>query len=328
MRVLAIQLKRIGDLVLTTPAIAAWKTAHPHAHLALAVDAGCAALLPLIDGPDAAIVFGKGQGWAPWQQVLAGGFDAVLDFTGTDRSAAIALLSRAHTRATFSWVRRKGWRSLAYGAFAESHVRERHTADHYLDLLGAVGVECEPMAPRLRLPPAAEKSAPFALLHAGSARPEKYWLAERWAAVARHVIRAHRLPVKLSAGPDPAERAHVREILDAAGDASTAIEIVAPGDIERFASEIAAASLVVSTDTSALHLAAAFERPQLALFGPTNPFHWRPRHQGALVISAARPHGPLEDFEPRMKGAPMERISTTVVCRAIDALLSKSLRAT
>ena len=78
----------------------------------------------------------------------------------------------------------------------------------------------------------------------------------------------------------------------------------------------------MSCDTAAVHLAAAFQRPQVALFGPTNPFHWRPRHERAAVISAAKPDAPLTNFDPRMKGAPMDRISTAVVCRAIDALLA------
>jgi hypothetical protein len=54
----------------------------------------------------------------------------------------------------------------------------------------------------------------------------------------------------------------------------------------------------------------------------TNPFHWRPRHERALVISAAHPEGPLREFAPRMKGAPMAAISTQVVIHATDALLA------
>jgi len=81
------------------------------------------------------------------------------------------------------------------------------------------------------------------------------------------------------------------------------------------------ASFVVSCDTAIVHFAAAFERPQVALFGPTNPFHWRPRHARAVVLSAAHPHAPLREFTPRMQGAPMERISTALVNDAIATLL-------
>ncbi len=79
----------------------------------------------------------------------------------------------------------------------------------------------------------------------------------------------------------------------------------------------------MSCDTAVVHLAAAFRVRQIALFGPTNPFHWRPLHDRAIVISAAQPEAPLTQFHPRMKGAPMDRISSEVVIRAIDDLLAR-----
>ena len=41
--------------------------------------------------------FGRGRGFAPWQQVLTGGWDVCLDFTGNDRSALATVLSRARS---------------------------------------------------------------------------------------------------------------------------------------------------------------------------------------------------------------------------------------
>ncbi|MEQ1862190.1 MAG: glycosyltransferase family 9 protein [Chthoniobacteraceae bacterium] len=309
MRILALQLKRIGDLVLTTPALAALKSL-PDANITLGVHAGTAGLLPAIEHCDSAIVFGGG--WTPWQQTLTGRFDVVLDFTGTDRSALAAFAARARRRITFEWVRRKRLRALAHNEFVESSVRERHTADHYLDLLQPLGIEGASAEPVLRSP---GKAAPqdYAVLHPGTARAEKNWLAERWGDVARHLSERHGLKVVVTSGPDPSERAHALQIQPA---------IHTPADLCAFAALLARARIVVSCDTAAVHLAAAFQRPQVALFGPTNPFHWRPRHERAAVISAAKPDAPLTSFDPRMKGAPMDGISTAVVCRAIDALLA------
>jgi ADP-heptose:LPS heptosyltransferase len=335
MRILALQLKRIGDLVLTTPALAALRAAHPKAHLTLAVHASTAGLLPMIGGIDSAVVFGPGRGWAPWQQVLTGRFDAVLDFTGTDRSALAAAISRAPRRVAFEWLRTKRLRALAFGEFVESSVRERHTVDHYLDLAGPLLAKgCAGARPVLRAPEGdAGRAAarPAAVLHPGTARPEKYWLVERWAEVGRHLIERHGLPIVITTGPDPFEQEHAAAIQSEIGSAAGTLHgargdnqpstMLHPPDLTAFASLLAVAPLVVSCDTAAVHLAAAFERPQVALFGPTNPFHWRPRHERAVVISAANPSEPLTEFSPRMKGAPMDRISTEAVCRAIDSLL-------
>jgi ADP-heptose:LPS heptosyltransferase len=367
MRILALQLKRIGDLILTTPTLAALRAVWPEAHIALAVSEGCAALLPAIPHIDTTIVFGRGRGFAPWQQAITGPWDLCLDFTGNDRSALATALSRAKQRATFAWVRRNKVRSLAYSCFVDSPVRDRHTADHYLDLVsaflpasaGSVRESCalEPSAqrepvvrkihgltrlpsdPALRLPPETERrasellhahrvSGAFALLHPGTARPEKYWLAERWAELTHALLETHSLHSVITCGPDAFERAHAAEIesriqnpvLSLPNDPKS--KILHPPDLLTLAALSARARIVVSCDTAMVHLAAAFRTPQVALFGPTNPFHWRPRHERAVVISAAQSGAPLTDFRPRMKGAPMERISTEVVIRATETLLS------
>ncbi|HYR58195.1 MAG TPA: hypothetical protein VEO95_06185, partial [Chthoniobacteraceae bacterium] len=154
MKILALQLKRIGDLVLTTPALRALRAAWPGAHIALGVSEGCAPLLEAIATIDSAIVFGRGRGWAPWQQVLTGGWDVCVDFTGTDRSALASWLSRSQDRWTFEWLRRRNRvRALAYRRFVESSVRERHTADHYVDLADAVirGADLQSAPPAERI---------------------------------------------------------------------------------------------------------------------------------------------------------------------------------
>ena len=334
MRILALQLKRIGDLVLTTPALRALRTAWPEAHIALGVSAGCADLLGAIAPIDTGVVFGRGRGFAPWQQALTGPWDLCLDFTGTDRSALATALSRADERATFAWVRRNRMRALAYSRFVDSVVRERHTADHYLDLVSPfIGKETESALPELHLIDAAREAAkellrargigdPFVLLHPGTARAEKYWLAERWAEVANAVHAVHGLDVVVTCGPDDFERAHVEEINCKMKNEEC--KVLQPPDLLALAGVIERARLVISCDTAVVHLAAAFRVPQIALFGPTNPFHWRPAHDRAVVISAAQPDAPLTDFTPRMRGAPMEGISTALVIRATDSLLAGS----
>ncbi|MDQ2918457.1 MAG: hypothetical protein M3R10_01080 [Verrucomicrobiota bacterium] len=56
MNILLIQIRRIGDLVLTTPAIAAVREKFPRASLSLVVSAGTRELLPAIPGVDRTFV--------------------------------------------------------------------------------------------------------------------------------------------------------------------------------------------------------------------------------------------------------------------------------
>src|SRR5947208_7734010 len=56
MKILLLQLKRIGDLILTTPAIAVLRKNFPDAHITLAVSNECAELLPAISNVDRVLI--------------------------------------------------------------------------------------------------------------------------------------------------------------------------------------------------------------------------------------------------------------------------------
>jgi ADP-heptose:LPS heptosyltransferase len=65
------------------------------------------------------------------------------------------------------------------------------------------------------------------------------------------------------------------------------------------------------------------QTPQVALFGPTNPFHWRPRSSPAVIVQAGHAE-PLTVFTPDQPRVPMKEISTGQVFGAMELLLSAS----
>ena len=341
MKILALQLKRIGDLILTTPALAALREAYPSSRITLAVMDACGDLLPAIPSVDEGVIFRRGEiNGSAWKKIALQRFDVCLDFAGNDRSAFLTALSNAHRRAAFAAGRSARIRSLVYNHFVDSAVREHHTADHYLHLLQALPISATDAGLALRvsndiveradtlleeLTASTEAQAgnlgrAVAIVHPGTARPEKYWVAERWAAVITHLRDYHGLQCVITGSADRFEQEHIAEIQRMLPRPCR--ELVGQLDLLTFAAIIAQARLCVSCDTATVHLAAAFQRPQIALYGPTNPFHWRPRHGAAIVLSAASPEEPMRDFSPRMKGAPMRLISTEAVIRATDALLA------
>src|SRR5437773_8697318 len=95
-KILLLQLKRIGDLILTTPAIAALRENHPDAHITLAVSNECADLLPAISNVDRVLIARRNLRDVAMVSSVAGKrFDYCSDFTRNDRSAFLTLLSRA-----------------------------------------------------------------------------------------------------------------------------------------------------------------------------------------------------------------------------------------
>jgi ADP-heptose:LPS heptosyltransferase len=92
-------------------------------------------------------------------------------------------------------------------------------------------------------------------------------------------------------------------------------------DLLTLAALIERARLLVTIDSAPMHLAAALGTPQLALFGPTNPYHWRPRTTPAIVLRAGIAQ-PMTDFVPKQTPGAMKEISTEQVIDAMQTLLS------
>jgi ADP-heptose:LPS heptosyltransferase len=335
-KILLLQLKRIGDLILTTPAIRCLREAFPQARLALIADSSSASLLDSI-AVDERWLYHKGAGltglagWGPnaWLKhgLLAFRPDWAMDFTGTDRSAYLSALSRSRRRVTFERFRKKPLRRFIFSDFVKSSVSERHTADHYTDLLAPLGVKRDNVPLDLRLSDEdlaagrslLEKSGvigPYAVVHAGTARPEKYWVAERWAAVLRFLRAEYGLVGVLTGSEDPAEQDHLSEIKSLLG--FECMDLSGKTDLPCLAAVIKGAKLFCGVDTAAMHLADAMRTPCLALFGPTNPYHWRPRHARCVILRARTPM----PFTPRQEGGPMREISAASVVEGVRDLLA------
>jgi ADP-heptose:LPS heptosyltransferase len=321
MQLLCLQLKRIGDAILTAPALAALRAAHPGAHITLVLHGPSGGLGPAMAAADEVRVYSPGQpNLGLWTRLLTNHWTACYDFTGTDRSAVMARLSRAGRIFGYRrFVEKQPWRADGYTDLCDASVRTLHTVDFHLALTGFPMPEDTGFRPphegRVTVPGLPD--GPFVVVHPGTARAEKYWPAHRWA----EVISRLPLPVVLTGSADPEERAHLASIRQALATAAPPIhDLSGTLTLMQLAEVIGRARLVLSVDSAAMHLAAMARRPQVALFGPTNPFHWRPRHPQARVLLASGE--PAESIGPRHLAAPMDALSTAAVSDAIGELLA------
>ncbi|CAN5540706.1 putative lipopolysaccharide heptosyltransferase III [soil metagenome] len=331
MRILLLQLKRIGDLILTTPAIAAVREKFPQAHLTLVVSAGAAELLPAIEGIDRSFVArGRITDAAQWFTLARQRYDICLDFTRTDRSAILTALSGARRRLTADHPKqREKIRCLSYNELVPTPITTNHTVDYHLGLLEPLSIRGASQKLRLHLPAAAREKAArvlrdcgisgdFLLLHPGSARQEKFWVTERWVELISWAA-ARGLPCVLTGGKSPLEQNHIRQIRAQAQEPFT--DLSGRIDLLTLGAVIARAQLLVTVDSAPVHFAVAAATPQVALFGPTNPLHWRPRFTPAAVLQAGHAQ-PVTEFIPKDKPAAMHLISTEQVISAMENLLS------
>jgi heptosyltransferase III len=329
--ILLIQLKRIGDLILTTPAIAAVREKFPHAEISLVVAAGTRDLLPAIPAVDRTLIAkGRISSAAHWLTVARRKYQYCLDFTRNDRSAFLTLLSGAAKRITADHPRqREKLRSLSYTELVPIPIRLMHTVDYHLRLLAPLGISGASQALNLRLPTAAHQKAQtvleragidgeFVLVHPGSARAEKFWEPERWAEVIAFAAQ-RQLACVVTGGTSALEQKHIADIKRRA--AVSFVDLSGRIDLLTLAALIEKARLLATVDSAPMHLAAAMQTPQVVLFGPTNPLHWRPRFTPALILQAGHPE-PMTEFSPKQKPVPMSHISTEQVIHAMEALLA------
>ncbi len=302
-RLLVVRLDQIGDVLMTTPALAALRSGLPAADVTLLTSPGAAVLAPHLH-PLVDRVWTAQVSWMPGiepteghgdaalvERLRAGGFDAAIVFTVCTQSALpAALVCRmagiplrlAHARENpygllSDWAaERDAALSLARTEPGEAPAL-RHEVRRQLDLVGEVGFTAtERPALHLRLRDADRLEAraqprsarPLAILHPGASAASRRWSPAGFGAVAG-ALAAQGLEVRVCGGPG--EAALVDEVLKHAQ--GLARPVARPLSLGGLAAWMQDAALVVTNNSGPAHLAAAVGAPLVCVYAGTNPQH-------------------------------------------------------
>ncbi|MCW5966565.1 MAG: glycosyltransferase family 9 protein, partial [Bryobacterales bacterium] len=139
-----------------------------------------------------------------------------------------------------------------------------HTAEHVASAFFHLGLPRTEIPAARLVAPVAVRTRPYCVLHPQATAPEKIWPADRFCALAEEIEREHHLePVFIGANE--------RELAPFARYAG-----VAGAPLKDVMGLIAGASLFVGNDSGPAHVAAAFGRPGVVLFGGSDPVVWAP----------------------------------------------------
>lgn len=281
-RILVIALRRLGDVLLTTPLIASLRGAWPDATIDALVFADTAGILR--GHPDLNGIVEMPPGRTAIQSLLLARklwrqYDLAVSTQSGDRPTFFALVagrrSVAPVEQRFSGriKRRLLTRTVDY-------VRGVHRVEEMMRLADALGIGRVPhvAAPASR---GASLAPPgrYAVIHAAPHFSYKQWTVDGWRALAAALV-ARGLSVVVTGGPSAAERAYLDGIWAGAGVPVTRIDGTL--DWAQLAGLLAKARVYVGPDTSVTHLAAATGCPTVALFGPTDPRLWGPWPAGGM----------------------------------------------
>lgn len=294
-RILLVQLADIGDLVLTTPAIAALREANPLVQIDLLASAHA---LPIV--PDALvdrlIPFRRNNG--------GGGF-----YTGPNLRTLLALRRRQYDTIVFFhhftlragvfkfWLLAKasgarrivGLKNRNIG-FLTDWVEDEgfgamHQAQYWLNLVALLGANSSPRPARVKreaMPARAYGASgnPVVVIHTGSGgySRARRWSPEGFAAVARGLQQARGAEIVLVGQPEDDGR-RMQDLLQ-----NKPSDLVGATTLPQLADVIAEADLFIGADSGVMHIAAAAGTPVLSLFGPSNADAWRPWRPGACAV--------------------------------------------
>jgi hypothetical protein len=156
-----------------------------------------------------------------------------------------------------------------------------HEVARWCRLCAASGIPADPGDLLLGdpQPPRGTGATSLTLIHPGAASGSRRWPAARFAAVARQLAGAgHQIRLTGSA----AERDLAQRVASLAGLPAECV-LAGTTSLPGLAALTASARLVICGDTGMSHLASAYARPSVTLFGPVPPAEWgppaHPRHQ-------------------------------------------------
>jgi ADP-heptose:LPS heptosyltransferase len=288
--VLAIRLRALGDVVLTTPALRALKRGHPDAALEVVTEARYAPLLEGLAAVDRVWTLERTHSATPRlvAELRRRSIRVAVDFFGNPRSALLTRLCGARRRFGYALRGRGSWYHVQVPRSVDPAPgrREYAAATHVRLAIAAGGVE-DGLEPRIALTAAAMREAAALVAAAGFAATDSVvglvaagtWPTKRWpvayAALLAERLRREGRPVLLLAGPG--EDAVTRAVCERLPD----LPVLPPCGVGTLAAVVARLGAVIGNDSGPMHIAAAFGVPTFAWFGPTHPDTWTapaPRH--------------------------------------------------
>lgn len=323
-RILIVRPTALGDVARTVPVLASLRRAYPQAHIDWLVAKAFAPAVrhhPMLNG---VIEFDRKQlarfGLSPAATAAGRRFarllrdnhyDTVYDLQGLLRSGLFTRLTGARRRVGFANARELGW--LGYNVRHRVDTR-LHTVDRMLGLLKADGLE---PIDDMRLYLAQQDQAwletfkrehgieesGYACIAPTARWGCKCWPIERYGQIARRMIEQGLAGDKLVLIASPDEREKVLPIFEvllgkgsaggvtsgtSGGGGDLRDRVIFPQtNVGQMMALLSEPRVLICNDSAPLHVAVGFNRPVVALFGPTDPALVGPYRRDTSVLRPA-----------------------------------------
>ncbi|MHC1726422.1 MAG: lipopolysaccharide heptosyltransferase II [Syntrophobacteraceae bacterium] len=320
----------IGDAVMTTPALGAIRSAFPLSEIVVVANPLVSELLSPHPWCDRVIVYDKKRlhggmrGLFRFSRAISREqFDLAILFQNAIEAAIIARLARVRLRAGYNTDGRG--LLLTHSVRVSRDARRLHHTEYYLNMLRGLGIPTPEKTLRLECTVEEKEWAhrtlgpgPWVAINPGAAYGSaKRWYPQRFAQVADSLISDFGCSVLLVGGPG--EAAIGTEI---AGQMRTnPLNLVGKTSVRQMMALLSMMRIVVTNDSGPMHVAAAFDRPIVALFGPTDHTTTAPAFSRHIIVRKETDCAPCLKRQCPEDHRCMTGISVKDVLDAVGSLL-------
>jgi heptosyltransferase-1 len=295
-KILLVRLRRIGDVVMTTPAVAALKAGVPSASLTYLIEKPYSRLVEGNPSLEKVLAIEQNQKGADFlgliRKIRREKYDAVLDFHGGPRAWYLTAFSAARIKAGYGIK----FRGFAYSIQISRGRPESpvHSVENHVEMVKALGIPVASIGP-LELPPAREqekkrmeefffqeglKDSKLVVLHISAGNAFRDWGVDNIIELIGLLNQLKQVKVALVGSEE--DRKAASEILKKTSPPP--LTLVGRVNLIELRELIMRAKLFVGPDSGPMHIAASTSTPIVAYFGPTLPANFAPWQARAVIL--------------------------------------------
>ena len=279
-KILVIRIDEIGDVILTTPVLRALKKRFPGASLTMLMKDQTKELLLTNPNVDNIIIarswfkekFSLRDFFQLINQLKKQKFDLTVELHTDPRNILLGFLASRY-------VIGFGYRGFGFLLDKKAHYRKKHIIEQNLDVVRLVGADADARLElffskkdeeKINAVVKEEKSKKLICINPGTGRKNKFWLNERWAALADILIGKYKASITFTGSKDEKEliAAIQKKMKHPSRDLTGKLALL------ELAALIKKCDLFLGPDTGPLHIARAVGTNLIGLFGPVDPNVW------------------------------------------------------
>lgn len=338
--ILVVRTDRIGDVVVTTPAIRALRVAYPKAKITVLLGPVTRDLLegdPLIDEILIDDKLGTHKGISGFlnlvREIAEKKFDLAVVFHTKKRTNLLCFLSGIPYR--LGYRNNKFGFLLTHKVLDSRHKGEKHEAEYCLDVLKGIDVESQGLDldivvddfSNIWLEKFFEQNAikphdTIIAIHPGASDPAKRLSEKRFAEIMGDVYEKYNCKFILVGSPE--NRPLSKKVITLCN--VPVIDITGLTSVGQLVSLLNRCSMLISNDSGPVHIAAALKTPVVSIFTRNQPginsTRWRPLSDNSQVVSVSADINRDISFQKAgNKGDGVSEVVTAAqVLQAVDGL--------